>query len=61
MIQRYDVVYRIDENGEGYQKVRDIDGAYVLYADYLREINKLKSSLKEKTQCSTTTKRTTTS
>ena len=31
-IQRYDVVWR----EETYVKVKDVDGPYVLYADYLK-------------------------
>ena len=33
VIQRYDVVFRIDDDGrrfEGYRKVEDVNGAYVL-------------------------------
>ena len=36
-IQRYDVVFRVDDEGrgfEGYRKVEDANGAYVLFKDH---------------------------
>jgi hypothetical protein len=42
-IQRYDVVFRIDDAGEGYRHVKDVDGAYVLFTDHQRELDRLRA------------------
>ena len=42
-IQRYDVVFRVDDEGEGYRKVKDVNGAYVLFKDHKQALAALKS------------------
>ena len=41
-IQRYDVVFRIDDDGERYRKVKDVNGPYVLYDAHRKLVAALK-------------------
>ena len=46
-IQRYDVVFRVDDEGEGYRKVKDVNGAYVLFKDHEQALAALEARNKE--------------